>query len=102
FLAEVSSDLASALDTDAPLQRVAQRAVPEMADVCMIDVTAEDGPIRCVAAAVADPARMALSDALVGRTRDRTASPRTTRALNVGDPVLFAEVGADDLAEIAG
>ena len=50
FLAEASVQLASALDYDATLARVARLAVPTLADRCVVEVVEEDGTLRRVAA----------------------------------------------------
>src|SRR5215211_6602024 len=59
FLAEASVALATSLDYETTLQRVARLALPEMADWCVVD-TLEDGAIRLLAVAHVEPAREAL------------------------------------------
>jgi PAS domain S-box-containing protein len=55
FLAEAGGVLASSLDYEETLCRVCRLAVPVMADFCVVDLL-EDGVIRRVEAAHADPA----------------------------------------------
>jgi signal transduction histidine kinase/ActR/RegA family two-component response regulator len=55
FLAEASTLLASALHYEATLEALARLCVPTLADLCVIDMLADDGSIRRVAAAHADP-----------------------------------------------
>jgi len=50
FLARAGSELASSLDDEATLERVAHLAVPSWADTCTIHLQ-EEGELRCVAAA---------------------------------------------------
>lgn len=50
FLARAGSELASSLDDEATLERVAHLAVPSWADSCTIHLL-EEGELRCVAAA---------------------------------------------------
>ncbi len=50
FLARAGSELASSLDDEATLERVARLAVPDWADTCSIYLR-EDGETRCVATA---------------------------------------------------
>lgn len=65
FLAEASVVLASSLDYEATLARVAQCAVGVLADWCIVDILAPDGSLRRVAGVHADPAKQPLVDALV-------------------------------------
>ncbi len=55
FLARAGSELASSLDDEASLERVARLAVPSWADTCSIHLR-DDGELRCVASAHAGPA----------------------------------------------
>ena len=50
FLARAGSELASSLDDEVTLERVARLAVPSWADLCSIHLW-EEGELRCVAAA---------------------------------------------------
>ncbi len=54
FLSESSRLLASSLDPDEVLERVAELAVPEVADWCAVDVLRVDGELERVALAHAD------------------------------------------------
>jgi PAS domain S-box-containing protein len=68
FLAEASQVLASSLDYETTLQRVADLVVPGLADCCFIDVQEVDGPLRRLASVVAGPFTEMVGD---------LASPRT-------------------------
>jgi PAS domain S-box-containing protein len=57
FLAEASRELVSSLDYEMTLQRVAELAVPTLADVCIIFVQREDVDLFPVAVADLSPAR---------------------------------------------
>ena len=57
FLARAGSTLASSLEYEATLESVARLSVPALGDFAVVDVLEEDGRIRRVAAAHADPAR---------------------------------------------
>ena len=57
FLAEASVELAASLDYRATLRTAARLAVPALADWCAIDVREENGRLRRVALAHADPAK---------------------------------------------
>jgi GAF domain-containing protein len=52
---EVSTLLAGSLDYEATLQSLARLTVPALADMCVIDMVADDGTIRRVASAHANP-----------------------------------------------
>jgi PAS domain S-box-containing protein len=60
FLADASSELASSLDYQTTLQRVADLAVPNFADWCSIQLL-EEGELRTIAVAHSDPAKVALA-----------------------------------------
>ena len=55
FLAEAGQALASSLDYEETLQRVAQLAVPRLADWCAIELPDERGRLQQVALAHVDP-----------------------------------------------
>ena len=55
FLAQASTALASSLDYEDTLTRVARIAVPEIADWCIVDIVDEDGQVQRVTMAHADP-----------------------------------------------
>ena len=58
FLAEAGQALASSLEYEDTLQRVAQLAVPQLADWCAIELPDERGRLQQVALAHVDPARV--------------------------------------------
>ncbi|HEY8292063.1 MAG TPA: PAS domain S-box protein, partial [Thermomicrobiales bacterium] len=60
FLAEASALLASSLDYETTLQRVAQLAVPHIADWCAVEIV-EGDLFRPVAVAHTDPAKVAMA-----------------------------------------
>ncbi len=64
FVARASNVLASSLDYEATLQSVARLMVPELGDYCLLDLLDDDGEIRRVAVAHADPAREPLVQAV--------------------------------------
>jgi len=60
FLAEAGRLLASSLDCERTLAQVARLAVPVLGDWCTVDLVDDDGELECVAAAHADPSKVAL------------------------------------------
>jgi PAS domain S-box-containing protein len=61
FLAQASSELASLIDPQSTLDRLAFLAVPIFADWCAIDLVQEDGSLARVAVAHADPHKVQLA-----------------------------------------
>ncbi len=61
LLAEASDALASTLDYESTLQRIAKVAVPGFADWCGVDVPGPDGFAQLVAIVHRDPAKVALA-----------------------------------------
>ena len=61
YLAAASTVLASSLEMDQTLQRLAELAVPRLADWCTIDMLDPDGTIRLVAVAHVDPKKVELA-----------------------------------------
>ncbi|HTE20858.1 MAG TPA: ATP-binding protein, partial [Armatimonadota bacterium] len=60
FLADASEMLSSSLDHEATLANLARLSVPYLAEACVVDMVEEDGTLRRLAAAHADPSRQAL------------------------------------------
>jgi signal transduction histidine kinase/PAS domain-containing protein len=92
FLAEASSILAASLDYEDTLPTIAKLAVPILADACIIDVVAEKGSIRRVAAVHRDESRAAAASAALNMTPDPTALHHpVVRALRTGMSDLIAQ-----------
>ena len=89
FLADASRLLASSLDYEATLASVARLAVPQLADLCTVDVVGEDDALRRLTTVADDPA--AATGASAGPADD--AHPMA-RALATGRPALSVPVGA--------
>jgi two-component sensor histidine kinase/PAS domain-containing protein len=58
FLTEATEALASSLDYEQTLQKVADLAVPHIADWCGVDMVEEDGSLRLLAVAHIDPEKV--------------------------------------------
>ncbi len=103
FLVEASAALASSLDFESTLQRVATLAVPVLADWCAIDML-DDGILRPVAVAHVDPAKIALAAQLRERyptdMDDPSGAPAVARTgrseLYSHIPEELLEAGARD------
>jgi PAS domain S-box-containing protein len=93
FLAEAGALLGASLDLDETLASVTRLAVPAIADWCAIDLVEEDGAIRRVAAAHADPAMAELAFELgrlwPSRIEDDGGSGKVIRT---GEPEVHAQI----------
>jgi serine phosphatase RsbU (regulator of sigma subunit) len=97
FLAEASIELASSLDLDVTINRVARLAVPTFADWCAIDVV-RDGRVHRLAVAHVDPDKVALAVALQERWPPDPASPSGASAVvRSGRPELIHRITDDML-----
>ncbi|HEX8361830.1 MAG TPA: GAF domain-containing protein, partial [Longimicrobium sp.] len=98
FLAEAGEILAGSLDYEITLAAVVRLAVPRVADSCVVYLADEDGQVRRLAAAHADPEREAALCATLGRRPldPGALSAPVARALRTGAPELLPEVPAGD------
>lgn len=96
LLDEAGRALASSLDYEATLQRVAWIAVPRLADWCFVDLVDAQGDLRRVSVAYADPAQRALA----GRAMEAAGAPVGLEAAR-GEASLLIE-RAEDLATLPG
>lgn len=110
FLADAAEELASSLDYETTLARVAQLAVPRFADWCAIDVV-EGARLNRVAVAHVDPAKVELAQAMQDRYPPDPNSPvgpweviRTARPLlipEITDEMLVATAVDEEQLQIA-
>jgi PAS domain S-box-containing protein len=92
FLAEASALLNSSLDSDVTLQQLAQLVVPRFADWCAVDLV-EDGEIRSVAVAHADPAKVKTARELRLRyPRDPRNRAGVPNVLRTGRSEIYEEI----------
>lgn len=101
LLAEVGEVLASSLDYQRTLQRVAELAVPKLADWCGVSMPDPDGCIRQVAVAHVDPEKVAFARRLSERYPVRADEPTGTAAvIRDGQTQLINNI-SDELIEQA-
>src|SRR5205814_1606918 len=99
FLASASVELSRSLDYQQTLTKVAQLAVPTLADWCVVDVVDDNGQIQRLAAAHVDPAKVQLAkDASRLYPLDPSSSVGVARVLRTGKSELAAEVTDEQLA----
>jgi PAS domain S-box-containing protein len=92
FLAEASAVLASSLDYEATLARVASLAVPDLADWCTVYLQQEDGSISRLAIAHADPAQAVIATEIQEQFHvDPRAPVGIPRVLRTGRSELHVE-----------
>jgi PAS domain S-box-containing protein len=99
FLADATNLLSSSLDYETTLQRVADLAVPRMANWCSVEIADSSGQ-RAVAIAHADPERLQW----IRRARSEHPEAQTGAVAQViasGAPLMFRELSDDDVVGLA-
>jgi signal transduction histidine kinase len=93
FLGEASTVLASSLDVDATLARVAQLAVPHFADWCAVDLVDVRGGIQRVAVEHVDSEKSATARRLFAAFPSSVDDPWGAGAvIRTGEPILATEI----------
>jgi PAS domain S-box-containing protein len=92
YLAATSIDLATSLDYQTTLDRVAQIAVPEIADWCAVDLLNFDGTMSRLPVAHADPAKAAWAQSLQQYSPDPQGKNPIAQVLKTGESVLLTEI----------
>jgi PAS domain S-box-containing protein len=102
FLDEAGQVLASSLEYKAALQRVAELAVPWLADWCGVDLAGPRGEIEHVAVAHADRSKLPFVHELRRRyPTDPSAETGVPAILRTGEPELYPEIPDELLAQVA-
>ncbi len=101
FLAEVGLVLSSSLEYEDTLARVAQLAVKDLADYCIIDIVAEDQEVERLKVASRDPAMLWLCDSLSRIPLDRKRRHMMSEVLASKQPVLLQHVYAETVQSFA-
>ncbi|MDQ3263971.1 MAG: ATP-binding protein [Myxococcota bacterium] len=92
FLSELSRLLSESLDVQVTIENFARRAVPEIADWCVVDV-AQQGEVRRAAVVHRDPARQHLADRLLALTPAPVHMPQGVgEALATQAPILLKDL----------
>src|SRR5206468_5500653 len=93
FLAQATKLLASSLDTQVTLEKVAWAAVPELADWCAVDLPDERGRLQRVATADVEQGRR-LRDALVigGQAREGELPVGPPNVMATGRSELYPRI----------
>jgi PAS domain S-box-containing protein len=102
FLVEASELLAETLDVDITLGRLAELAVPRLADWCRTYLVAPDGELQLVAVRHVDPAKAAFAlDMLRRFPPPGDARDGAARVVRTGEPQLISDVPDEVLVAAA-
>ena len=98
FLARASEVLSSSLDYERTVQAVAELAVPDFADWCVVQLASEDGAPRRIAVAHRDPDKVALAARIEEEyPPDPNATSGVAEILRTGRSEYVAEIPAEIL-----
>src|SRR5690606_8728455 len=95
FLAEAGTLLASSREYEVTLGRVAQLTVPELADWSVIYIREEDGSVRRLEVAHADPSLDAYLRQLFRYPLDPRSPHPVFKVLESGQPLVMSDLGAE-------
>ncbi|HEY9624631.1 MAG TPA: PAS domain S-box protein [Crinalium sp.] len=102
FLSEASAVLASSLDYQTTLERVAQLTVPQLADWCTVHIVEEDGSIEQIAVAHIDPAKLEWAYQIRDKYPMKPDDPRgAALTLRTGQPDFVPEIPDELLVQAA-
>ncbi len=102
FLAEASALLGGSFDREETLAAVAQLAVPAVGDWCVIHLCGEDGSLRLVAGAHANPAKIDLLRDLVQRYPAGSNAPHgPSRVIRTELPEMVVDIADEILSQMA-
>jgi len=100
FLAHASQLLASSLDMTMTLEQLAKLAVPELADLCAVDLL-RDGKLERAAIAHADPAKVAALREWSGRhPLELAAQSGLSEVIRTGRAVFYPDFSEANLVEL--
>ncbi|HEY6562329.1 MAG TPA: PAS domain S-box protein [Polyangiaceae bacterium] len=101
FLAEVGPALAATLDYRETLTRVAELAVQDFADLCIVDLLEVDDGIGRLKVASRDPANNSLCDALMQLPSDTNGGHLLSSVLETTQSLLMEHPSAEWIASLA-
>jgi PAS domain S-box-containing protein len=102
FLTDATREIASTLDYETTLKSVARMAVPGLADWCTVDVVEDDGSLKRLAVAHADPAKVEWAHDLQKRyPEDVNAQLGVANVLRTGKSELYPEIPDSLLVAVA-
>ncbi|MCC5610711.1 PAS domain S-box protein [Nostoc sp. CHAB 5834] len=92
YIAQISSLLSTSLDYEETLEQIAKISVPQLADWCSVDILNEDGSIRRLPIAHADPSKAELARKLQEYATDYKGASAITKVLQTGQSELISEI----------
>ena len=101
FLAFVGLRMASSMDYATTLEDVARAAIPDLADLCAVAVTAPDGRPGPLVVAHPDPERERLVRELLEHAGGSASLPGAAEAMRSGDHELLPEITEEILVATA-
>ncbi|MBE9228212.1 PAS domain-containing protein [Phormidium sp. LEGE 05292] len=100
FLSEASAVLASSLDYQTTLERVAKLAVPKLADWCAVHIVGENGAIEQIAVAHKDPAKLEWAEQIRHKYPLNREDPRgAALTLRTGESDLIPDIPDEMLVQ---
>jgi PAS domain S-box-containing protein len=97
FLAEASAVLGSSLEHGSPVAAAIRLAIPLLADVSFLDEVGEDGEVRRLEVAFADPRHADLADHFRQLASGPGLPTPQATVLQSGKPLLLADLASADL-----
>jgi signal transduction histidine kinase/putative methionine-R-sulfoxide reductase with GAF domain len=94
---EIGQILASTLDYETTLRKIAAAAVPRIADWCLVDVLREDGTLVRVATEPRDSETSALLDQVSRSWPNEPGAAGASRVVRTGEPEFAREIDDDFL-----
>jgi len=101
FLAAVGPVLATTLDYEETLSRIAEMATQGLADFCVVDLVDEKGEVRRVRIVSRDPAKVWICEALQRIPFDQGPPPIVRLALESAQPYLLPRLTPEDVERLA-
>jgi PAS domain S-box-containing protein len=100
FLVAASRDLDASLDLAETARTIVATAVPELAELCVIDFVREDGRLGDSIVAGADPAAAArLEEIRRGSPLDPDGEHPVARVLREGEPMIWRDLTGPDIVD---
>lgn len=101
FLAEVGPVLATTLDYEETLTRIAELAVRDIADLCIVEVVEDDEEVRRLKIASRDPSKAWLCELLTQIPIDRSRPHLMRSVLETGRPLFLQRPSDEVIASLA-
>jgi PAS domain S-box-containing protein len=103
FIAEASELLSSSMEYEETLSRLAELAVPRLADWCAIDMVGADGEIERLVVAHEDPEKVRWARELQERYPPKAGAPHgVAYVIRTGEPEFFPKIPPELLDDAIG